>query len=314
MSRELSQFDADGGDAVAPDTGNTGRTPDPDADGGSEPVAYRPLWREAAGVTDADTEPGRPRGGAAADDAFDSGAGSADRTPRRYIQGTVEPDTDNVSRPQPGDAMAGTSSADRPPAAETAGARETAPVQADWRLVGDSASLREPDTGGASQPQAGATRAEAKPDTGTASQPRPGAGASEADLGAADLPRRASASTVAGRDTNGGRQSAAGGSKGLHGVGQDRPLLGDAPALRASWQRVQAGFVDDPRGAVSDAADLVEHATQALVGALRRRQRELRAMWDGAGSADGGGAIDSTEEFRLLVQRYRALFNRICGP
>lgn len=107
----------------------------------------------------------------------------------------------------------------------------------------------------------------------------------------------------------------------------DGPLLGDAEELRANWLRLQAGFVDDPREAVSDAADLVEHAAQALVGALRLRQQKLRGMWDGgrqkagSGRADAGvdeqgtgptAAADSTEQLRLLIKRYRVLFNQIC--
>jgi hypothetical protein len=78
----------------------------------------------------------------------------------------------------------------------------------------------------------------------------------------------------------------------------DAPLVGDVAGLRASWQRIQAEFVDDPREAVVDAAALVEHVTQTLVGTLRQRQQRLRGMWDGSaaqatfapdtGTADGG--------------------------
>lgn len=88
------------------------------------------------------------------------------------------------------------------------------------------------------------------------------------------------------------------------------PLLADAASLRASWQRLQAGFVDDPREAVADAAGLVEHAAQALAGALRQRQGRLREAWDGEAVA-GGGTAD-TEQLRLVMQRYRALFDQIC--
>jgi hypothetical protein len=92
------------------------------------------------------------------------------------------------------------------------------------------------------------------------------------------------------------------------------PLLADAAGLRANWQRVQSGFVDDPQAAVGDAADLVEHTVQALVGALRQRQRQLRTMWDReTGSAASGGQPD-TEHLRMMMQRYRTLFNQICRP
>lgn len=74
--------------------------------------------------------------------------------------------------------------------------------------------------------------------------------------------------------------------------GSHEPLLGDAAALRANWQRVQGDFVDDPRAAVSNAADLVEHTAQALVGALRQRQQELRGLWDETAAGDAGAARD----------------------
>ena len=95
----------------------------------------------------------------------------------------------------------------------------------------------------------------------------------------------------------------------------DGALLADAARLRASWQRVQAGFVDDPRAAVADAADLVEHTAQAFVGALQQRQRRLRGIWNGEGQPDGAGEpIMDTEQLRLVMQRYRSLFDQLCRP
>jgi hypothetical protein len=113
----------------------------------------------------------------------------------------------------------------------------------------------------------------------------------------------------------------------------DGPLLSDADELRTSWPRIQAAFVDDPREAVADAAGLVEHAAQALTSALRQRQRQLRAMWDrdsmpdGVQYADSGGTAPraaapdgdrqatadgpDTEQLRLLIQRYRRLFDQL---
>ena len=97
------------------------------------------------------------------------------------------------------------------------------------------------------------------------------------------------------------------------------PLLGDAAELRTQWQRVQGDFVDDPLAAVSNAADLVGQTAEALVGALRQRQRQLRAVWE-RDAADGqpvGGmtpGAPDTEQLRLMMQRYRALFNQLCRP
>jgi len=96
------------------------------------------------------------------------------------------------------------------------------------------------------------------------------------------------------------------------------PLLDDTAELRARWQRVQGDFVDDPQAAVSDAADLVGQTAQALVDALRERQRQLRTAWqrgaaDGQATAAAPGAMD-TEHLRLVMQRYRALFNQLCRP
>lgn len=91
-------------------------------------------------------------------------------------------------------------------------------------------------------------------------------------------------------------------------MGGDDPLIAEADRLRATWLRLQAAFVDDPHASVADAADLVEHATQTLIGALRQRQKRLRDAWE---HTPGGS---DTEQLRLIMQRYRALFNQICRP
>lgn len=108
-------------------------------------------------------------------------------------------------------------------------------------------------------------------------------------------------------------------------AGLNEPLLSDAAGLRARWQQVQAGFVDDPQEAVGDAADLIEQTAQALVGALRQRQRQLRMAWD-RGPADGADRVDGdpgtakaagvtdTEHLRQLIMQYRSLFNQLCRP
>ena len=108
-------------------------------------------------------------------------------------------------------------------------------------------------------------------------------------------------------------------------AGLNEPLLSDAAGLRARWQQVQAGFVDDPQEAVGDAADLIEQTAQALVGALRQRQRQLRMAWDrgpanGADRVDGdpgtakAAGVPDTEHLRQLMKQYRALFNQLCRP
>ncbi len=96
------------------------------------------------------------------------------------------------------------------------------------------------------------------------------------------------------------------------------PLLADSVSLRASWQQAQAGFVDDPRTAVSEAAELVEHAAQTLIGSLQQRQRALRTQWDNNGSGEAGAAVagdgSDTEQLRHLMQDYRNLFNQLVQP
>ena len=110
--------------------------------------------------------------------------------------------------------------------------------------------------------------------------------------------------------------------------GLDGPLLSDAAGLHARWQQAQAQFVEDPREALGEAADLVEQTAQALVGTLRQRQRQLRLLWDhgptdaaadepaaqGGAPATAPNGTPDTEQLRLVMQRYRALFSELCRP
>ena len=85
------------------------------------------------------------------------------------------------------------------------------------------------------------------------------------------------------------------------------PLLADADELRTGWQKVKAGFVDNPRGSVTEAANIVEEATAMLVAALRAQQDRIRDSWN-----DGPSGGD-TESMRQALLTYQALFNRIAG-
>jgi hypothetical protein len=130
-----------------------------------------------------------------------------------------------------------------------------------------------------------------------------------------ELPRRTTPATVPSPRATG--EDEPGGQPGdLPGPDLTAPLLGDAAELRARWQRVQGDFVDDPQAAVSDADALVGQTAEALMAALRQRQRQLRTAWQrGAanGQAPEPGVMD-TEHLRLMMQRYRALFNQLCRP
>ena len=70
---------------------------------------------------------------------------------------------------------------------------------------------------------------------------------------------------------------------------------------------IRAGFIDDPRGSVVEAANVVEKAAEMLVAALRAQQDQIRGSWDGNGSG-----ID-TESMRQALLTYQSLFNRMAS-
>lgn len=226
-------------------------------------------------------------------------------------KGTYRVLTEEVAA-RSGSATGGT---DRPAAGETSGLSTSGTEGTDPAGGDQTAALAEPGAGGAD----GAARP-ANGDTAALSrvavsdrEPRPAVGdiagrtghAADAGMAADDAGVAADDAGPA-QDDTGPAQSDTGpapGGAALQGngaagmlrtarSGSHEPLLGDAAALRANWQRVQGDFVDDPRAAVSNAADLVEHTAQALVGALRQRQQELRGLWDETLAGDAGAARD----------------------
>ena len=82
-------------------------------------------------------------------------------------------------------------------------------------------------------------------------------------------------------------------------------LLPDAAEFRTRWQQVQFRFVDDPRGSVIEAADVISQLTARLEAAIAERQRALRERW-GEGSAD-------TESLRGTLLMYRAFLDQLIG-
>jgi hypothetical protein len=74
--------------------------------------------------------------------------------------------------------------------------------------------------------------------------------------------------------------------------------------LRARWTAIQGSFIDEPREAVAEADALVQDTVRSLHEMFQRERRQFEALWTDEGSA-------STEDLRLAVQRYRALFERL---
>jgi len=74
--------------------------------------------------------------------------------------------------------------------------------------------------------------------------------------------------------------------------------------LRAQWDSIQVGFVDEPRQAVERADTLVAGAMKRLAEMFADERARLEKQWD-----RGDGV--STEELRVALQRYRSFFGRL---
>ncbi len=74
--------------------------------------------------------------------------------------------------------------------------------------------------------------------------------------------------------------------------------------LRGRWDEIQAGFVDEPRGAVERADGLVADAISKLADGFARTRGEMEEQWK-------RGDEVSTEDLRQALKRYRSFFTRL---
>ena len=74
--------------------------------------------------------------------------------------------------------------------------------------------------------------------------------------------------------------------------------------LRARWNTVQAGFVDDPRDCVQRADGLVSDVLGQLTHGFTEARSRLEEQWS-------RGEEASTEDLRVALTRYRDFFERL---
>jgi hypothetical protein len=74
--------------------------------------------------------------------------------------------------------------------------------------------------------------------------------------------------------------------------------------LRARWDGIQVGFVDEPRKAVADADALVSATIKRLAEVFADERQKLEQQWDRSENV-------STEDLRVALQRYRSFFARL---
>lgn len=86
----------------------------------------------------------------------------------------------------------------------------------------------------------------------------------------------------------------------------DRALFADdeLSGLRARWDHVQAGFVDDPKDCVQKADGLVSDVVEQLTRSFSDARSRLEEQW-------ARGEDASTEDLRVALKRYREFFQRL---
>ena len=74
--------------------------------------------------------------------------------------------------------------------------------------------------------------------------------------------------------------------------------------LRARWDAIQVGFVDEPRRSVEEADHLVAETMRRLAEIFANERQGLEHEWDRGGNV-------STEDLRVALRRYRSFFGRL---
>lgn len=102
--------------------------------------------------------------------------------------------------------------------------------------------------------------------------------------------------------------------EGTRDIVPDQHLQNDRPGqlfpdnelneFRARWDRVQIGFVDEPRAAVEQADGLVATIVKRIAEQFAAERAELEHQWD-------RGDNVSTEDLRQALRRYRSFFDRL---
>lgn len=97
----------------------------------------------------------------------------------------------------------------------------------------------------------------------------------------------------------------------FHGSGTETtdervPLFqqNEAGDLKHKWESIQTAFVDNPRHAVEDADKLVAFAIKRIAEGFANERAKLEGQWS-------RGEQISTEDLRVVLQRYRSFFSRL---
>ena len=87
---------------------------------------------------------------------------------------------------------------------------------------------------------------------------------------------------------------------------EDQALFGDdeLTRFRGRWDEIQAGFVDEPRKAVTKEDALVADLVERITASLSEARSDLESQWS-------QGEEASTEDLRVALTRYRAFFKRL---
>lgn len=102
------------------------------------------------------------------------------------------------------------------------------------------------------------------------------------------------------------RVSATGGSRPQPAPVETPPLMKteDEENFRSRWSSIQTGFVDEPRGSVEQADELVAELMQHLARNFSDQRSNLETQWQRSEQV-------STEELRGALRRYRSFFDRL---
>ena len=94
------------------------------------------------------------------------------------------------------------------------------------------------------------------------------------------------------------------GSAAVSGTNDSLLSSKDAEDFNRRWHEIQGTFVDKPREAVAEADSLVGDVTQHLTEVFGSERSKLEEQWS-------RGEDVSTEDLRVVIQRYREFFTRL---